>query len=169
MKTCSKCKEIKDLAEFYKDKSRKDGLSYLCIPCAANPDKKLASSRASYRANPAKHRAASNKWRNAHREKARAGGRAYCIANRDKICAKSMKRHAAKLQRTPPWLTKEHFKEILAYYSLAKELQWLSEEKLEVDHIVPLLGENVCGLHVPWNLQILPKSVNVRKSNKLIL
>lgn len=87
--------------------------------------------------------------------------------NNPDICnANNSKRRAQKLQATPKWLTQEQYKEIGKFYSLAKELQWLSEEPLEVDHIIPLQGENVSGLHVPWNLQILTKSQNSSKGNK---
>ena len=50
-------------------------------------------------------------------------------------------------------------------YILIQEIQWLSEEKLQVDHIIPLRNKNVSGLHVPWNLQILSESDNITKSN----
>jgi len=91
------------------------------------------------------------------------------LTNPGKHNAIQRKRELKKLQRTPKWLTKEHFKQIEEFYILAKELQWLSEDKLEVDHIMPLQGKNVSGLHVPWNLQILPKKINRSKSNKLIV
>jgi len=100
-----------------------------------------------------------------HNEKSRN----YSKNNRGKIAAKQRKRAATKLQRTPKWLTKLHFKEIEQFYIDAAELQWLGDPLcnwLEVDHIVPLQGKNVSGLHVPWNLQIISSKENKRKKNR---
>lgn len=80
--------------------------------------------------------------------------------------AGNAKRRARKLNATPPWLSKKHITEIQEFYKIAKELRWLSEENLHVDHIVPLNGKDVCGLHVPWNLQILPARQNIAKGNR---
>ncbi len=84
----------------------------------------------------------------------------------ERSTAQTRKRQAAQLQRTPAWLTDANFKAMLVFYEEAKSLTEQTGVKYEVDHIVPLLGENVCGLHVPWNLQILTQSENRSKGNK---
>lgn len=86
--------------------------------------------------------------------------------NKGLVLSHNAKRRAQKRHATPLWLTDEQKKEIDQFYILAAELSWLSEEPLHVDHIVPLTGKNVRGLHVPWNLQIIPQSWNLSKGNK---
>lgn len=84
--------------------------------------------------------------------------KAYHLANR----------RAKKLNATPPWLTKDQKKEIAGFYKSAKIRSDFHEEKFEVDHIEPLCGKTSCGLHVPWNLQILLAKENRMKNNKLV-
>lgn len=68
-------------------------------------------------------------------------------------------RRAAVIRRTPPWLTEEHKHQMYLIYKDAHA------RGLHVDHIVPLRGKLVSGLHVPWNLQPLPPVENSRKRN----
>lgn len=93
--------------------------------------------------------------------------RKYQVANKDKINAIEAKRRASKLRATPCWLTEEHLQQIEKFYSEAQLNQLLTGIEYHVDHVVPLQGENVCGLHVPWNLQVIPAKENISKSNKL--
>lgn len=76
------------------------------------------------------------------------------------------KRRSLKKNALPDWVDLKELKQI---YIDVKNIQWLSEEKLEVDHIIPLKNDSVCGLHVPWNLQIIPMKINRSKGNKLEL
>jgi hypothetical protein len=83
--------------------------------------------------------------------------------------AKSLKcaREAGRRQRKKFPLTEEQKSEIQNFYWLAQDLKRITGEDYHVDHIIPLKGENVSGLHVPWNLQVLPSDINLFKSNKL--
>ena len=69
-------------------------------------------------------------------------------------------RRAAKIHRTPPWLTDEDKRQMTELYRKARELG------MHVDHIIPLQGKKVSGLHVPSNLQLLTPTENQRKRDK---
>ena len=87
--------------------------------------------------------------------------------NPGKSNARSMRRIASKLKATPVWLDELMLLYIEELYDKAVLLRKITGKKYHVDHIVPLQGKNVCGLHVPWNLQILTNSDNCSKRNKL--
>lgn len=73
---------------------------------------------------------------------------------------------AARIRSASPrWLTRQHMTEIKAVYEESARLSASTGVRHEVDHIVPLSGEAVCGLHVPWNLQPIPAEENRLKSN----
>lgn len=124
-----------------------------------NIDSIRAKFKIFYKENAKQRIAAVSAWRKANPEKARANSRKWFKANPGKANAKTAKRFAAKRQRTPKWLTKDHYHQITNIYIEASRLG------MTVDHIVPLRGKIVSGLHVPWNLQILSASENYRKGN----
>jgi hypothetical protein len=69
---------------------------------------------------------------------------------------------------TPPWLTRKQKLEIRQLYQIAITMSKTTGERYVVDHIVPLQGEIVCGLHVPWNLRVTTQEENLKKSNKVL-
>lgn len=91
----------------------------------------------------------------------------YYQKNKTDYKVRNSLRRASKLKATPSWLTEQdklHFKCI---YQVAAMRNKESDILWHVDHIVPLQGENVCGLHVPWNLQIITAEENLAKGNRL--
>ena len=71
-----------------------------------------------------------------------------------------------KTKHTAKWLTPEDHKQMHSMYELARIITECTGEKYHVDHIIPLRGRIVSGLHVPYNLQVIRASINIRKSNK---
>jgi hypothetical protein len=76
------------------------------------------------------------------------------------------KRRARLARAIPPWVDDDGMKAIQSFYKKARALEKQTGIPHEVDHIYPIAGKTVCGLHVPENLQVITKSENRRKSNK---
>lgn len=71
-------------------------------------------------------------------------------------------RQASHQNATPAWVSLD---DVLEFYANADYISRLTGIPHEVDHVVPLKNSNVCGLHVPWNLQLLTRDENRKKSN----
>jgi len=89
------------------------------------------------------------------------------IANKGKVNALTVKRRLAKINRTPIWLTVDDHWMIEQAYELATLRTKMFGFQWHVDHIIPLQGKTVSGLHVPLNLQVIPGIENIRKGNRI--
>lgn len=175
IKKCSQCGVEKTLSCFHKQKATKDGYRTICKECRKGEDieryllnKKEIVARTTkwQKDNPERAKEIQAKSRLKNKEKRKDYIAKWRSNNRGKINALNSTRNAAKKKRTPQWLTSFDILKIQCLYSLAAMRSKESGQKWHVDHIVPLQGNSVCGLHVPWNLRVIPAIENLRKYNK---
>lgn len=139
-----------------------------------NPEKYRKLRRQAYAANPEKERELakirSAEWRklNPNHEGAKIAKVKWKLNNVAKVRANTGKRRAAKMQRTPKWLTLNDLWMLEEAYALAALRTKLFGFSWHVDHIIPLQGKKVSGLHVPTNIQVIPWSTNVSKANNFL-
>lgn len=164
------CDEInpQTIENFVKDVRYKNGYQNRCKFCQKKYDAErflkirqriLQQSKDYYVANIEVARAKRALWRAENKAYAKIYGAKYRALNPGKELAKNRKYALAKRNAVPIWLTKQQINEMTRIYENCPV-------GYEVDHIVPLQGKNVKGLHVPWNLQYLTISENRKKSNK---
>lgn len=179
-KKCSKCGDLKNVDEFHKNVNRLSGATSSCKECFGlfykqNADKIKARSNV-YRKKNEKRKKLSDKnhysknkqiymnrakeWGLKNPEKIKEIRSSYDRRNKKQKNARNALYRALKIKATPKWVSKDHLEEISRIYQNCPT-------GFHVDHIVPLNGKNVRGLHVPWNLQYLSAFENMKKSNKL--
>ena len=161
-KKCPKCGKTKLFSEFHKKSKNAKGLKPRCKEC-------IKEDSAAYYEK--------------HKEKISAKAAKYFQENKDKLLEKmkkwheqnpaahsvySSKRRAQERKAAPPWLTEQDWLFIKCRYQVAEMRSRCDDMQWHVDHIVPLRGKKVCGLHVPWNLRVIPAVENLRKGNKFV-
>lgn len=187
MKLCVTCKAAKPLSAFHRSRVNHDGLHKQCKECRKQGSqatyelhKEAISARAKtrYAQNRNSVIAAARRYAEQNREAVAHRQAAYYRANktqrrlyRKEHYAKNVERYlgyqAARrsdLRRLPGWADIDA---IELMYKTARLVSKRTGVAHHVDHIVPLRGETVCGLHVQNNLRVVPASVNLAKKNRL--
>ena len=118
--------------------------------------------------NKEKQYAATQRWEARNPEACQAIKARWRARNAPALQAAKMARMAKRLQRTPKWLTSDHRAEMRAIYRFAMRMRRMTGYDWHVDHIVPLQGKTVCGLHIPINLRVIPARMNLQKGNRLL-
>lgn len=126
----------------------------VCIFCGQEKHKTNLESKLAY----------AKRYRETNSEKIKKSMQAYYKNNKHVFYSYNRLRRAQTRLAQPSWV---NVKEVADFYQKAIELSSSRGIKYHVDHIIPLRGKNVCGLHVPWNLQVIPAKENLSKSNKL--
>ena len=171
MKCCSRCKGWKPAEGFHRCSKNKDGLQNKCKPChifsvglaqKKNPIAKQATNRRYRELHPDRCKASDAQWRAKDPKKASAlaasRARAWRSRNPDAVREITSRSRLSQKQATPGWADMTAIRRV---YREAKK------RGLEVDHIVPINSDVVCGLHVHANLQLLDGLLNKSKGNKL--
>lgn len=186
-KICSKCKVSKSISEFNKRKRSKDGYHTRCRKCVKEWRDTIKEKEAIYNAyyyQNNKDKILAKQQQDPNRATRNRGYYEKDLLDLTKVLkrksdyfkwykdnpGKRTANHAKyvlkKSLRTPSWLTEEDYWLIEQAYIVAQERSIKYGVQFHVDHIVPLNGKTVSGLHVPENLQVIPWHENLSKSNK---
>lgn len=166
MKRCNKCLEFKEVSEFNKHKTQKDGHHITCRNCCS------LANKVRYEAKKAEIKQKTSSYKKANRDKANDWTRNWRATRlqleRDK--RKIWRDNNLNLVREMTALRRARKKQAAIDYEVCKpqiiEIYKNCPKGMHVDHIIPLCGKDICGLHVPWNLQYLTPEENSKKGTR---
>lgn len=178
-KVCTACRESKPFAAFSKDKKGdRNGLRAWCKPCRAarntewhrvNKTQSLTNHRKWLAENPDKVKAQALKWMRGNPVRHAEISRDWRRNNPARNAAKAARYRTRQFNAQPAWLTAIQKAQIEEFYEVAAALTVQTGVAHHVDHIYPLAGDSSCGLHVPWNLQVLTATENTSKKNRTVI
>lgn len=160
----------------WRTKNREAHLEYARTYYLAHREKRIAYNKEWRRQNYEYHREQCRRWRENNKEQRRRLLAAWHRRNPGKASVYTSCRRANKRKAQPLWLSEEQLNQIDALYDEARRLEKVTGQKYHVDHIIPFKAKALvdgkyvhvaCGLHVPWNLCILPTKQNLQKHCKL--
>jgi hypothetical protein len=156
----------KELRKKYTHSTSAERAAYMREWRAKNPDNVRATRSKSYENGGREYQAAYYAARKESLKPVRkANYKAWAAANSHKVAAYAAERRARELQATPSWLTPDDFWLIEEIYDLCALRTRLTGVEHHVDHFYPLKGKTGCGLHVPFNLRVIPARLNLLKRN----
>ena len=171
---CIECRKISSVLAIEKDRpaynarKKKERQHRLPQIAARAKETRLMESDAVKTLRREKSRLRSIIWRqkNPDHENAKLCKKIYRINNPAVCQALTVKRRVSKINRTPVWTTETDIWMMKEIYELSELRTRLTGISWHVDHIIPLQGVRVSGLHTPYNLQVIPAMENIKKGNK---
>lgn len=159
-KQCMECNRVRCAKRMQDTAFRQNAAKLSAEWRAQNPERNEANVKRWRDAHPERIRGYSEAWKKANPEKNRdilqRCGRVWRKNNPERLRLHAKSRNKRVSRSTPPWVDRSAIREIYANRPVGHD----------VDHIIPLNGKTVSGLHVPWNLQYLPALKNRAKGNR---
>jgi hypothetical protein len=180
---CVECKEFLCISNYSRHAGTNLGYNTRCKPCMKTPyklEKVNKRVRELRKENPKKYLEKKREYKAKNKERIAQVDKIWQANNKETIHKHSnnwkkknkprvynyIKQREMKIKGCSLKLSKESNNEIKSFYKECQSLNANSNKKYQVDHIIPITSDIICGLHVPWNLQILTKSENSSKKNK---
>lgn len=176
------CKSEKNLSEFYKSKKCLQGVFPQCISCLSEDRKVKRTLRTQqqriydteksllwYKNNKETAKQRMHEWRKSNKHLCRQAEKQWKQANKGKVNASVAKRAAQKKSAYASWCSEFTDFVSLEAADLCIKRKSATGFSWHVDHIIPISGKKVCGLHVWNNIAVIPAVENLRKNNKFLI
>ena len=170
MKICARCQEEKAFSEFHRRGASYKSYCKVCrsLEYLSNRETEQQKRREHYLNNRESYLQRAKQQRLNNPEQKQAWNKVWASNNKDYYAMYASFRRKGVKQATPSWLTEDDIFLFEEIYDLARLRTKVTGLEWHVDHIIPINGRLVCGLHTPDNLQVILGSTNRKKSNKWV-